>query len=189
MLLEFSSFISVKYVYNAFLTKVQQSYCYTKLCNYIEEFVLKLISNIPNILVCCNKFHYVLKCFLLSNAWVNFSRLNTIKKWKIVSSFSSLILHAVNILPWKKIITVSRPLNTKPCPAGLSPRIICLASPFLPKMSQNCCTHQVWTGSPFPWTFMSNPGDGEKSYPIVKSFISSPSNSNFQVIILYNTHL
>ena len=104
ILLEFSSFISVKYVYNMFLAKVQQScckLCYTKLCNYIEEFVLKLISNIPNILVCCNKFHYVLKCFLLSNAWVNFSRLNTIKKWKIVSSFSSLILHAVNFLLWK----------------------------------------------------------------------------------------
>ena len=64
--------------------------------------------------------------------------------------------------------------------------------------------------SPFPWTFMGNPGDGEKSYltakyllisrirkiPLnrfksfaVKSFISSPSNSNFQVIILCNLHL
>ena len=39
---------------NMFLTKVQQSYCYTKLCNYKEEFVLKPISNIPNILVRCN---------------------------------------------------------------------------------------------------------------------------------------
>ena len=78
-------------------------------------------------------------------------------------------------------------------------------------MSQNCCTHQaLWTGSPFPWTFIGNPGDGEKSYPIaknllispirkiplnrfksfaVKSFIFSPSNSNFQVIILCNLHL
>ena len=52
MLLEFSSFISVKR--NMFLTKVQQSYYYTKLCNYKEEFVLKPISNIPNILVCCS---------------------------------------------------------------------------------------------------------------------------------------
>ena len=64
--------------------------------------------------------------------------------------------------------------------------------------------------SPFPKTFMGNPGDEEKSYPIaknllicpirkiplnrfksfvVKSFISSPSNSNFQVIILCNLHL
>ena len=113
MLLEFSSFISVKYVYNMLLKKAQQSYCYTKTCNYIEEFVLKPTSNIPNILVCCNKFHYVLKCFLLSNGWVSFSRLNTIKKWKIVSSFSSLILHAVNFLLWKKIITVSRPTTLK----------------------------------------------------------------------------
>ena len=63
-----------------FLKKAQQSYCYTKTCNYIEEFVLKPTGNIPNILVCCNKFHYVLKCFLLSNGWVSFSRLNTIKK-------------------------------------------------------------------------------------------------------------
>ena len=64
--------------------------------------------------------------------------------------------------------------------------------------------------SPFPRTFMWNPRNGEKSYataknllisPIrkiplnrfksfaVKSFISSPSNSNFQVIILCNLHL
>ena len=178
MLLEFSSFISVKYVYNAFLTKVQQSYCYTKLCNYIEEFVLKLISNIPNILVCCNKFHYVLKCFLLSNAWVNFSRLNTIKKWKIVSSFSSLILHAVNILPWKKIITVSRPLNTKPCPAGLSPRIICLASPLLPKMSQNCCTHQVWIVPPSPKALWETLGMGKNPTQQPKIYSFPPSGKS-----------
>ena len=64
--------------------------------------------------------------------------------------------------------------------------------------------------SPFPRTFMGNPADGEKSYPTakqllispvrkillnrfksfaVKSFISSSSNSNFQVIILCNLHL
>ena len=64
--------------------------------------------------------------------------------------------------------------------------------------------------SPSPWAFMGNPGDGEKSYtaaknllisPIrkiplnrfksftIKSFISSLSNSNFQVIILCNLHL
>ena len=55
------------------------------------------------------KFHYVLKCFLLSNGWIIFGRLNTKKKKKIVSSFSSVILHAVNCLHWKKIITVSRP--------------------------------------------------------------------------------
>ena len=39
----------------------------------------------------------------------------------------------------------TKSLNTKQCPTGLSPRIICQVSPFLPKMSQNCCTHQVWT--------------------------------------------
>ena len=64
--------------------------------------------------------------------------------------------------------------------------------------------------SPFPRTFMWNPRNGEKSYatannllisPIrkiplnifksfpIKSLISFPSNSNFQVIILSNLHL
>ena len=64
--------------------------------------------------------------------------------------------------------------------------------------------------SSFPWTFMGNPEDGKKSYPTaknllispirkiplkrfksfaVKSLISSPSNSNFQLIILCNLHL
>ena len=63
---------------------------------------------------------------------------------------------------------------------------------------------------PLPWTFMGNPGGGEKSNPIaknllispirkiplnrfksfaVKSFISCPSNSNFKVIILCNLYL
>ena len=35
--------------------------------------------------------------------------MNTIKKWKTVSSFSSLILHSVSFLLWRKIITGSRP--------------------------------------------------------------------------------
>ena len=62
----------------------------------------------------------------------------------------------------------------------------------------------------FHWTFMGNPGDGGKSYPtpknvlispirkiplnifksfVIKSFISSSSNSNFQVITLCNLYL
>ena len=44
----------------------------------------------------------------------------------------------------------TKSLNPKPCPAGLFPRIICQPSPFLPKMSQNCCTHKVWTVLPSP---------------------------------------
>ena len=112
-------------------------------------------------------------------------------------------------LIWKSSIN-TKSLDTKPYPAGLSPRIICQASPFLPKMSQNCYTHQGVDCSSFPWAFMGNLGKGKKSYPtaknllispirkillnrfksfVVKSFISSPSNSNFQVIILYNLHL
>ena len=37
-----------------FLSKVQQSDCYTQLCNYREEFVFKPISNQLKILVACN---------------------------------------------------------------------------------------------------------------------------------------
>ena len=51
MLLEFSSFVLVCHM---LLRKVQQSYCDTKLCDYTEELILKPISNISNILVCCN---------------------------------------------------------------------------------------------------------------------------------------
>ena len=80
MLLEFPSFISVKYVYNMFSEKIQQIYCYNKLCNYREEFVPKPISNIKYSFVLKFKFHWVLKSFLLSNGWIIFSRLNTIKK-------------------------------------------------------------------------------------------------------------
>ena len=96
------------------------------------------------------------------------------------------------------------------CPAGLSPRIICHASSFLRKMSQNCSTHQVWTVTPFPeplWVTVGmrkNPAQQPEIYPfppsekcplidlnvsLSKSFISSPSNSSFQVIILCNLHL
>ena len=37
-----------------FLSKVQQSDCYSQLCNYREGFVLKPISNQLNILEGCN---------------------------------------------------------------------------------------------------------------------------------------
>ena len=37
-----------------FLSKVQQSYCYTQLCNYREQFVFKPISSQFNIVVGCN---------------------------------------------------------------------------------------------------------------------------------------
>ena len=37
-----------------FLSKAQQSHCYTQLCNYREEFVFKPISNQLSILVGCN---------------------------------------------------------------------------------------------------------------------------------------
>ena len=39
---------------NMFLSKVQQSYSHTQLCNYREEIVFKPISNQLNILVGCN---------------------------------------------------------------------------------------------------------------------------------------
>ena len=37
-----------------FLSKVQQSYCYTQLCNYREKFVYKPISSEVNKISCCN---------------------------------------------------------------------------------------------------------------------------------------
>ena len=37
-----------------FLSKVQQSYCYTQFCNYRKEFVFQVISNQLNILAGCN---------------------------------------------------------------------------------------------------------------------------------------
>ena len=99
----------------------------------------------------------------------------------------------------------TKSLNTKQCPAGLYSRIICQVSPFLPNMSKNCCIHQMWTVPPSP-----EPEDGAKSYPTaknllispiikvpltrfksfaIKSFIFSPSNSNFQVITICNLYL
>ena len=111
-------------------------------------------------------------------------------------------------LIWNSSIK-TKSLNTKPCPAELYPRIICKTSPLLPKLTK--LLHPPGMDcSPFPLTCMGNPGDGEKSYPTaknllispirkiplnrfksfaVKSFISSPSNSNFQAIILCNPHL
>ena len=39
---------------NMFLSKVQQRYCYTQLCNYREKFVFKPISSQFNSFVGCN---------------------------------------------------------------------------------------------------------------------------------------
>ena len=65
-------------------------------------------------------------------------------------------------------------LNTKPCQPGLFPRIICQASPFLPKISQNRCTHQLWTVPPSPETLWLILGMGEKSYLTAKILLISP---------------
>ena len=92
-----------------FLTKLQQSDCYTSCVITEKNLYLDLLVTYQIFLCVAIKFYYVLKCFLLSNGWIIFCILNTIKKQKIVSSFSSVILHAVNCLHWKKIITVSRP--------------------------------------------------------------------------------
>ena len=87
----------IRYLYNMFLiflSKLQQSYCYTQLYNYREEFVFKPISNQLSILVGCNlSFPRSLNVSLTWNGWIIFSRLNTIKEF--ATSFSSLTLHAV----------------------------------------------------------------------------------------------
>ena len=111
MLLEFSSFISIKYdmyiryVYNIFSSKVQQSYCYTQMCNYREEFGFN-ISNQLNILVGYNlSFTRSLNSSLTWKKWINFSRLNVTKEF--ATSFSCLTLRAVNLLLWKKILSLN----------------------------------------------------------------------------------
>ena len=64
----------------------------------------------------------------------------------------------------------TKSLTTKPCPVGLSPIIICQeVSPLLPKMSQNSCPSLGVDCFPFPWTFIGNPGDEEKSYQTTKN--------------------
>ena len=107
----------------------------------------------------------------------------------------------------------TKSFTTKVCPVGLFPRIICQeVPPLLPQMSQNCCPTRCGL-FPLPlnlYRFIGNYGDGEKSYPTaknlpiflnrkiplnrfncfaIKSFISSSSNSNFQVITICNSHL
>ena len=47
------------------------------------------------------------------------------------------------------------------------------ASPFLPKMSQNCCAHQVWTVPPSPEPLWETLGMG-KSYLTAKNLLISP---------------
>ena len=107
---------------------------------------------------------------------------------------------------WLKLIPIVQ--NSDYLPGRVSPRITCQVSLFLTKMSKNCFTLQVWTVQ--VWIFIRSPGDGGKSYPTrrnvlifpirkiprnrfktfaIKSLISCPSNSNFQVITLCNLHL
>ena len=104
MLLEFSLFFNN--IFNMFLNKVQQSYCCTQLCNYREEFVFKPISNQLNILVSSNlSLTRSLNASFPWNGWIILSRLNIITE--SATSFSSLILHAVKLLLWKKIVSLT----------------------------------------------------------------------------------
>ena len=97
-----------------FFKKVQQSYRYTKLCNYREEFVHKPISNISSILVCWNlSLTRPLNVFTFK--WMhNLQKIEHCqRRKKNISCFSSSTLHAVKFLLWKKIITVSKPTALK----------------------------------------------------------------------------
>ena len=74
------------------LSKAEQSYCYTQLCNYREQFVFKPISNQLNVLMGSNlRF-----TMLLIASYLIFSRLNLIKEFAV--SFPSSTLSAVNLL-------------------------------------------------------------------------------------------
>ena len=94
MLLEFSSFISVKQVIY-FLQKYNRVTVTLSCVITKNNLYLNLLVTHQILLCVAIQFHQVLQCFLLSNGWIIFSRLNTIKKQKIVFSFSPLILHAV----------------------------------------------------------------------------------------------
>ena len=73
----------------------------------------------------------------------------------------------------------AKSLNTKPCPAGLSPGIICQASPFLLKMSRNCCTYKVmWTVHPFPETLWVTLGMGKNPTQQPKTYSFPPSEKS-----------
>ena len=68
-------------------------------------------------------------------------------------------------------------LNTKYCLAGLSPRIILQVSPFLPKVSKNWCTHQVWTVSPSPEPLLEILGMGKNPLKQPKMYSFLPSET------------
>ena len=88
ILLEFSCYFSK--IYDMFLHEIQQSYCYTQLCNFRAVLVFEpVVSNYMFLWVAV----WVLKCFLPWNGWIIFSRLKNIKEFAISSL--SLILHAV----------------------------------------------------------------------------------------------
>ena len=82
-------------IHNMFLSQMQQSYCYTQLCNYRKRFIFKPISNQLYYSSGLQfKFHWVLECFLPRKGLIIFSRLKIIKEF--ATSFPSLTLHAVN---------------------------------------------------------------------------------------------
>ena len=133
-------------------------------------------------------------------------RLERWSKFKIRFSFTVTELELEGIAcPESSIKTKS--LNAKPCQQDYLPESY--ARRHLPSY-QKCHKIVVPTRCglfPFPWTFIGNSGDGNptpknllispiRKIPLnrfksfaVKSFISSPSNSNFQVNILCNLHL
>ena len=109
ILLEYSCYFSK--IYDMFLHEIQQSYCYTQLCNFRAVLVFEpAVRNYIFLWVSI----WVLKCFLPWNGWIIFTRLNNIKEFAI--SFPSLILYAVICcferkysLTLIKFITVSTP--------------------------------------------------------------------------------
>ena len=78
---------------------------------------------------------------------------------------------------WKSSIK-TKSFHTKPCPAALSPRIICQACPFLAKMSQSCCTHQVWTVLPSPEPLWVTLGMGKNPTQQPKIYSFPPSEKS-----------
>ena len=91
-------------IYNMFLSKIQQSYWYSQLCNYRKTFVFKPISNQLNILLDCNlSFTESLDASSLKMDG-QFQYIEHHHRFCYLFSYSTI--HAVNLLLWKKMLSL-----------------------------------------------------------------------------------
>ena len=107
---------------------------------------------------------------------------------EVLTKIFAWSMHSVTQLwlTWKSLIK-NKSLHPNQCPSGLSPRIISQVSPFLTKISKNCCTHHVWTVplSPEPlWETLGmkeNPAQHPKMYSFLPSEKSPLTDLNLSL--------